>query len=112
MNTLTDYQIINDKSGNPAFVVIPYEDFRLFRDRTEEDSLTIPDEVVGKTVMEGKSLLCAWREYRQIRKEDMARQMKMTLEQYDFIENDNPDQRHVRKAAEVLGIDARLLTDD
>ncbi len=89
-----------------------YEDFRIFRDRTEDDSLTIPDEVVGKTVMEGKSLLCAWREYRQIGKEDMARRMNMTRDQYDFMENQTPDQRQVKTAAEVLGIDARLLTDD
>lgn len=112
MNTLTDYQIINDKSGNPAFVVIPYEDFTRFRNQAADDDLTLPNEVVGKTIMEEKSLLCAWREYKQIEKAEMAHRMGMTADEYQSLENMSGLQgQHIKAAADILEIDSRLLTE-
>ncbi len=113
MNTLTDYQVINDKAGNPAFVVIPYEDFRHIREEIEADNLTLSNEVVGKTVMEDKSLLCAWREYRNIPKEAMAQRMGMASGEYEAVEKQKQIPGKYRKAAaEILGTDERLLTDE
>lgn len=113
MTELTDYQIINDKSGKPAFVVIPYEDFKRFQEETADKTLTLPNEVVGKTVMEEMSLLRAWREYKGINETDMARKMGVPLSEYQSIEEcKHLHETHLEAAADVLGIDARLLNDN
>ena len=60
MNIHTDYQIIRDGSGKPAFVVVPYENW------VKQSSLSgvlIPNEVVGAVIEDGKTLVRAWREY-------------------------------------------------
>lgn len=112
MTALTDYQIINDKSGKPAFVVIPYEDFKRFQGEASDETLTLPNEVVGKTVMEEMSLLRAWREYKGIDETDMARRMGMPLDEYQSVEeSEHLHETHLDAAADVLGIDARLLND-
>ncbi|QTA83874.1 Uncharacterized protein dnl_62960 [Desulfonema limicola] len=111
MNTLTNYQIINNKAGKPLFVVIPYDEFQLIQKQFSYEPV-LPNEVVGLHIMEDKSLLCAWREYKNILPETMAESMGITIAEYTALEKANILASHMlTKAANVLGIDAELLTE-
>ncbi len=113
MSRLTNYQIINSESGEPLFAVIPYEEFQQIRKHIEDEELTLPNKVVGLHILEGKSLLCAWREYKGISPDEMAEDMGMTSDEYLQTENKKILSPHIlKKAAEVLGTDSRLLTED
>ncbi|MGZ4968762.1 MAG: hypothetical protein ACXV8U_03215 [Methylobacter sp.] len=61
MSALTNYQTILDNDGKPAFVVLPYADFIKLPGVVRPGM--IPNAVVGKRVMDGVSMLQAWREY-------------------------------------------------
>jgi hypothetical protein len=113
MNGHTDYQIISDKRGKPAFVVIPYEDFQKIQSRFKDSGSTFPNEVVGLHIMENKSLLCAWREHKGLTTENMAKRMGLSLAEYLEIEqSETIPIQYIDKAAEFLGIDPALLSAD
>ena len=61
MTAHTEPQIImND--GKPAFAVIPWEEYQELLGQYDNDSETwIPHEVVKATMLEGVSLVRAWR---------------------------------------------------
>jgi transcriptional regulator with XRE-family HTH domain len=77
------------------------------------DELTLPNKVVGLHILEGKSLLCAWREYKGISPDEMAEGMGMTRDEYLQTENKKTLSSYIlKKAADLLGTDSRLLTED
>ncbi|MGE0086783.1 MAG: helix-turn-helix domain-containing protein [Desulfococcaceae bacterium] len=82
------------------------------RDFFDPDELTVPDEVVGMHIMENKSLLCAWREYKNISPAVMAKNIGMSSAEYLEIEKSGiiPESL-VRKTADCLGIAPELLMD-
>jgi len=70
MNARINFQTIME-DGKPAYVVIKYQEFmRAFR---QKDFLGgIPHEVVQAHLLEGKSLLRAWREYLKLSQKEVA----------------------------------------
>jgi len=69
------------------------------------DRLTIPNAVVGKRVMDGVSLLQAWREYLMLTQTDMAERMGISQAGYAQIEvAKRPRKATLQKAADALGI--------
>jgi hypothetical protein len=61
MSALANYQTILGNVGKPAFVVIPFADFIKLPGAVTPG--TIPYAVVGRRIMDGVSMLQAWREY-------------------------------------------------
>src|SRR5690606_41307094 len=59
MNARTNIQIINGPDGNPAFVVIPYQDYIASR---AQDGGLIPHAGVSSTI-DGATPARAWREH-------------------------------------------------
>ncbi len=71
---------------------------------------TIPNAVVGRHVMEGVSLLQAWREYLMLTQAEMALRMGMTQASYAQIESaKRPRKATLEKAAAALGITTEQL---
>ena len=84
MKTHIEHQII-EHGSKPMFVVVPYEEYLALIDRTD-DEVAIPDEVVRKLVMEEKSLVCAWREYKKMSQSEVAQKMGITHPAYSQME--------------------------
>lgn len=100
---LTDFQTINDKEGKPAFVVIPYADFLKLPGAIPPGM--IPNDVVGKRIMNDVSMLQAWREYLILTQEEIASRMDITQAGYAQIEAaKRPRKKTLEKAAAAMGI--------
>ena len=73
MNAPTNIQIINGPDGKPAFVVIPYDEYK--KSRAEG---TIPHEVVSATV-DGATPVRAWREYLRLTQAEVAERLGIAV---------------------------------
>ncbi|MCW5618245.1 MAG: helix-turn-helix transcriptional regulator [Nitrosomonas sp.] len=108
MKTLTNYQTIFDQDGKPAFVVVPYADFVKLPGAVRPGM--IPNGVVSKRIMDGISMLQAWREYLMLTQDDMAGRMGITQAGYAQIESaKRPRKATLEKAAAALGISLEQL---
>ena len=74
MSTPTNIQTIM-QNGKPAFVVIPYAEFKklLSREPRIPQGDAVPHEVISLTVRKGYTLLRAWREYLGLTQVEVAR---------------------------------------
>lgn len=105
MNAPTNIQIINGPDGKPAFVVIPYDDYR-----EQVSKNTIPNEVVGFMVEKDYSPARAWREHLGLTQEAMAERLGISQSAYAQQEGSEKLRKSTRdKIAAALGIDAELL---
>jgi len=77
MKTHTDYQTI-EYNGKPAFVLVPWEEFKRVRPLLEGDkalSTGIPQEVVEAYVLSNVPMIRAWREHIGITQGGLAARM-------------------------------------
>jgi DNA-binding XRE family transcriptional regulator len=110
MNTHIEHQIIM-QNGQPVFVVIPYQDFLRFSGNME-DKVYFPHEVVHSHTIEEKSLARAWREYKGLSQEEMAKRMGISQPAYAQMEKPSARLRLKTrmKIASALGISPDQLT--
>ncbi len=109
MNTPIEHQIIM-QNGQPAFAVIPYEDYlELLR---KSDKVYFPHEVVQAHAIEEKSLVRAWREYKGLSQEEMAKRIGISQPAYAQMEKPSARLRLKTrmKIASALGISPDQLT--
>lgn len=103
MNEPIEYQIIKDR-GKPLFVLVPYEKYIELISKREAET-TIPHDVVELHILENKSLIRAWREYKGFSQQEVAQKMNITQAAYSQMEK--PDARlrkaTLKKIAAVLG---------
>jgi DNA-binding XRE family transcriptional regulator len=93
--------VINGPDGKPAFVVIPYDEYR--KSLIEERGL-IPHEVVSATV-DGATPVRAWREYLGLTQAEVAARLKISQPSYAKQENSESLRRSTKeKIAAALGI--------
>ena len=110
MNIPIEHQIIL-QNGQPAFVVVPYQDYLQFSVNTEK-KVYFPHEVVHSHAVEEKSLVRSWREYKGLSQEDMANRMGISQPAYAQMEKPSARLRlktHIRIAS-ALGISPEQLT--
>ena len=112
------HQIIADKGGKPAFVVVPFDEYLELVDEASEkaladDDVTLPVEVARAHLVDGVSLARAWRENLGLTQEEVSVRMGVSRSAYSQMER--PDQRHRRptlqKIAAALGVTVEQLTD-
>lgn len=109
MNAHTDYQIIKDRSGNPAFVVLPYDDFQRIMHPIDTDS-GVPAAVVDLAFDNGWSALRAWREHLGFTQSEVAATMGISQAAYSQHENSTTLRKATRtKIAAALGINTAQL---
>lgn len=108
MDAPINYQTIMGNDGKPAFVVIPYSDFVKLPGIIRPGM--IPNDVAGKRIMNGVSMLQAWREYLMLTQEEMASRMGITQAGYAQIEAaKRPRKKTLEKAAAAMGITLEQL---
>ena len=107
MNVHTDIQIIHDRNGAPAFVVLPYADWLASRDRREN---LVPNEVVNLAFDQDWSPMRAWREHLGLTQAEVAARTNMTQGAYAQMENSvKPRRATLKKIATAMGITTEQL---
>jgi DNA-binding XRE family transcriptional regulator len=113
MKTHTDYQTI-DYNGKPAFVLVPWEEFKRVRPLLEGDkalSTGIPQGVVEAHVLSHIPMIRAWREHIGITQGELA--ARMGVSQAAVAKLEKPDAKPrgatLKKVAEALGISPTQL---
>jgi len=97
--------------GKPAFVVLPIEDYRALTAGHPEMRTTLPQEVVRKNVLEGMSLLKAWRTWAGLGQAELAARARATQGQIANFENGKsiPRADTLLRLSSALGVSADLL---
>ncbi len=122
-----DVQIVRDKKGKPAFVVVPYarwqaitsgeaEDAFLakrYRAVRERDDTEIPWEV-AKRIVAGENAVKVYREWRGLTQDALAGKIGSAKAYISQIETGaKPGGRAIlRKIAGALGVPASVLSED
>ncbi len=106
MNAPTKFQIITGPDGQPAFVVIPYDEYRktLAKD-------TVPQEVVKRVFVENMSPVKAWREHLKLTQQEVAERIGISQPSYAKQERGVSLRKATRlKIAAALGITIEQLS--
>ncbi len=110
MNEPTEVQILLH-DGKPAFAVLPIAQYEALCHREDGKRDTLPHEVVKMNVLDGYSLLKAWRKWRGLSQTQLAEKAGLTQAQIARIENGNtvPRADTLLKLSAALGVSADLL---
>lgn len=106
MNALTDFQIIKH-NGEPAFVVIPYEEFQQLEiTRKPVAGGNVPHEVVGAHLIDGEPLVKVWRKYLGLTQQVLAERAGMPQSALARIESGRHKPRidTLRKLARAMNL--------
>ncbi len=108
MNARTEFQMILGEDGKPAFVVVPYEQFRRMKGGFTPG--TIPNEVVGMVFDGAMSVAKAWREYLRLTQAEVAARMNVSQAAYAQMEAaKRPRKATLAKIAAALGLDMEQM---
>lgn len=108
MNVPINYQVI-EKDGQPLFVLVPYEEYLTL---IEPDlTVTIPHDVVERHILEGLSLVRAWREYKGLSQQDIAGKLGISQSAYSQMEKPDANLRKstLAKLASALELSPEQL---
>lgn len=108
MNAHTEFQVIVGVDGKPAFVVVPYDQFRRMKGGFTQG--TVPNEVVNLSFELGVSPMAAWREHFGLTQAEVAERIGITQAAYAQMERvKRPRKATLQKVASALGIDVEQL---
>ena len=116
MKEHTKHQIIKGPDGSPAFVVIPYDEYieEFGSEAKTDEEVTIPHAVVKLNIVNGYSLIRAWREYLGLTQAEAAKRIGTSQPGFAQIEapDANPRTSTLIKIAEAFGIDLEQLQEE
>lgn len=109
MNAHIKHQIIGPEN-DPQYVVVPYLDY-LSMVGDAGDQALIPHAVVELHIIDGYSLLRAWRTYKKMTQKNVADKVGVTQAAYSQMENpeSKPHGATLEKIAMAFGITAEQL---
>jgi ribosome-binding protein aMBF1 (putative translation factor) len=113
MKAHTDYQTI-EYHGEPAFVLVPWEEFKRVRPLLEGDkahATGIPQAVVEAHILSDVPIIRAWREHFGITQGELASRMGVSQAAVAKLEKPEAKPRSVtlKKVADALGISPAQL---
>lgn len=112
MSIHTKHQVI-EKDGVPLFVVVPYDEYVATNKRVKKNSTKtyLPQAVVEKVAVEGKSMVRAWREYKHLSQNDVADRLGITQAAYCQLEKPEGTMRlsTIKKIAVALDVTEQQL---
>lgn len=114
MSALTiEHQIINDQSGAPMFVVVPYAEYLDLVTGLPDEEVFLPLEVSKIANLEDKSLIRAWREHLGLTQAQVAARMDVSRAAYAQMESKTARLRvsTLRKIAAALGVEWEQLRE-
>lgn len=106
MSALINPQTIYNPDGQPAFVVLPYDEYlRLTSTPWVPEGDGVPHDVVKMTLGGKMTQARAWREYLGLTQEEVAARMSISQSALAQIEQaKQPRTTTLKKLAEALGI--------
>ena len=108
MNVRTEFQVIVGADGKPAFVVLPYAQFRRMRASFAQG--TVPNEVVNISFERGVSPMAAWREHLALTQAEVAQRMSISQAAYAQMERaKRPRKATLESIAQAMGLKAEQL---
>ena len=108
MNVRTEFQVIVGADGKPAFVVLPYAQFRRMRASFAQG--TVPNEVVNISFEQGVSPMAAWREHLGLTQAEVAQRMSISQAAYAQMERaKRPRKATLESIAQAMGLKAEQL---
>ena len=108
MNARTEFQVIVGQDGKPAFVVVPYDQFRRMTGGFTHG--TVPNEVVNLSFERGVSAMAAWREHFGLTQAEVAGRIGITQAAYAQMERvKQPRKATLEKVATALGLAVEQL---
>jgi DNA-binding XRE family transcriptional regulator len=108
MNTGTEFQVIVGADGKPAFVVVPYAQFRKLQGATARSG--VPNDVVNFAFERGASPMAAWREHLGLTQAEVAGRMGVSQAAYAQMERAKlPRKVTLEKVAASMGLEAEQL---
>ena len=108
MNARTEFQVIVGADGEPAFVVVPYDQVRHMKGGFSQG--TVPNEVVNLTFERGVSAMAAWREHFSLTQVEGAGRIGITQAAYAQMERvKQPRKATLEKVASALGLEVEQL---
>ena len=108
MNARTEFQVIVGADGKPAFVVVPYEQFRRMQGGFARG--TVPNEVVNISFERSVSPMAAWREHLGLTQAEVAGRIGITQAAHAQMERaKHPRRATLDKVAAASGLDAEQL---
>lgn len=103
MNARTEFQVIVGKDGQPAFVVLPYDEFRRMQNQALHG--TVPNDVVNRSFERGISPMAAWREHLGLTQAEIADRVGITQAAYAQMERSRqPRRATLEKVSAALGL--------
>jgi DNA-binding XRE family transcriptional regulator len=102
------------QNGKPAFAVIPWKEYqKLTQHDPHETDVWIPHEVVKANVINGATMIRAWREYLGMTQQELARKAGMTQPALARLEKSDSKPRigTLRKISAAMDITIEQLTD-
>ena len=104
MNARTEFQVIVGEDGKPAFVVIPYAQFKRLRGSAARDR--VPKKVVNLAYEQGTSPMAAWREHLNLTQAEVAARIGITQAAYAQMERvSQPRKATLEKVAAALELE-------
>lgn len=108
MNVRTEFQVIVGRDGKPAFVVVPFDQFRRMKGGFAQG--TVPDEIVNVVFERGISPMAGWREHLGLTQAELAVRIGITQAAYAQMERvKQPRKATLEKVAAALGIEVEQL---
>ncbi|BBP44505.1 helix-turn-helix domain-containing protein [Thiosulfativibrio zosterae] len=104
MNALTNVQVIH-QGGQPAFVVIPYEDYMNSIKSRQGDAI-VPHAVVSLMIDEEMTIFKAWRTYKKLTQAQVAQAMGIAQSAVARIESGKhePSLSTLKSYAKAIGV--------
>lgn len=108
MNARTEFQLIVGTDGEPAFVVIPYAQFRKLQSGLARGA--VPNEIVDVVYERGVSPMAAWREHLGLTQAEVASRIGIAQAAYAQMERvKQPRKATLEKVATAMGLEAAQL---
>jgi DNA-binding XRE family transcriptional regulator len=108
MNARTEFQVLMGKDGKPAFVVVPFDQFRRMKGGFTHGS--VPNEVVNLSFERGISPMAAWREHFGLTQADLAQRIGISQAAYAQMEHvKQPRKATLEKVAAAMGLEVDQL---
>lgn len=109
MNARIDYQVILGSDGKPAFVVLPWDQFRKMRGGLNRGA--VPAAVVDRAFDQGVSPMQAWREHLKLTQAAVAERIGITQAAYAQMERSRrPRKATLEKVAIAFDIEVDQLS--
>ena len=108
MNARTEFQVIVGADGKPAFVVVPYAQFRKLQGNLTRGA--VPNTVVNLAFERGASPMAAWREHLGLTQADIASRIGVAQAAYAQMERvKQPRKATLEKVAAAMGLEVEQL---